>query len=85
MDVVVAATSGAARAMGVEREVGTVRPGMLADLVYLDGDPLADVRALGRVLGVVQGGRVVVDTRFDLGDGIPALPADSATLAPVLA
>jgi imidazolonepropionase-like amidohydrolase len=85
MDVVLAATSGAARAMGVEREVGTVRPGMLADLVYLDGDPLTDVRALGRVLGVVQGGRVVVDTRFDLGDGIPALPADTATLAPVLA
>jgi imidazolonepropionase-like amidohydrolase len=84
MAVIVAATGGAARAMGVEGEVGTVRPGLLADLVYLDGDPLADIQAMGRVLGVVQDGRVVVDTRFGLADDVPALPRDSQVLAPVL-
>ncbi|MGH2613733.1 MAG: amidohydrolase family protein [Thermomicrobiales bacterium] len=84
MNVIGAATGGAARAMGVEGEVGTVRPGLLADLVYIDGDPLADIRAMGRVLGVIQGGRVVVDTRFDLGDDVPALPRDGRVLAPVL-
>jgi imidazolonepropionase-like amidohydrolase len=84
MDVIVAATGGAARAMGVEAEVGTVRPGLLADLVYLDGDPLADVRAMGRVLGVVQNGRVVVDSRFDLGEGVPALPKDARVLVPMV-
>jgi imidazolonepropionase-like amidohydrolase len=83
MDVIVAATSGAARAMGVESEVGTLRPGLLADLVYLDGDPLADNLALGRVLGVVLGGRVVVDTRFDLMEGVTALPSDHAFVAPI--
>lgn len=83
MDVVVAATSGAARAMGVAEEVGTIRTGMAADLVYLDGDPLADIRAFGRVLGVVLGGRLVVDDRVALDDGIAALPSDGAVLAPV--
>jgi imidazolonepropionase-like amidohydrolase len=83
MDVVVAATSGAAQAMGVENEVGTLRPGLAADLVYLDGDPLADIRAYARVLGVVLGGRLVVDNRYVLDDGISGLPSDSAVLAPV--
>jgi imidazolonepropionase-like amidohydrolase len=83
MDVVVAATSGAAKAMGVADEVGTLRPGLAADLVYLDGDPLADIRAYARVLGVVLGGRLVVDDRNVLDDGISALPSDGAVLAPV--
>jgi imidazolonepropionase-like amidohydrolase len=83
MDVVVAATSGAAKAMGVADEVGIVKPGMAADLVYLDGDPLSDVRAFGRVLGVVLGGRLVADDRYVLDDGIAALPRDSAVLAPL--
>lgn len=83
MDVVVAATSGAARAMGVAEEAGTIRPGMAADLVFLDGDPLADIQAFGRVLGVVLGGRSVVDDRVALDDGIAALPSDGAVLAPV--
>jgi imidazolonepropionase-like amidohydrolase len=83
MDVVVAATSGAAQAMGVENEVGTLRPGMAADLVYLDGDPLSDIRAFARVLGVVLGGRLVVDDRYVLDDGVSALPSGSAVLAPV--
>lgn len=83
MDVVVAATSGAAKAIGVEKAVGTLRPGMAADIVYLDGDPLADIRAFGRVLGVVLGGRLVVDDRVALDHGIAALPSGGAVLAPV--
>jgi imidazolonepropionase-like amidohydrolase len=83
MDVVVAATSGAAKAMGVADEVGALRLGMAADIVYLDGNPLADIRAFGRVLGVVRGGRLVVDDRCVLDDGVAALPRDSAVLAPL--
>lgn len=84
MDVVIAATSGAARAIGIEKDVGTVQPGMLADLVYLDSDPLDDVQAFGRVLSVVMGGRVVADRRFELSAEIPALPSDVAMVAPIL-
>lgn len=41
MEGIVAATFGAADALGLE-DVGRVRPGAVADLLVLDGDPLAD-------------------------------------------
>lgn len=43
----VAATSASAAALGIDSEVGTVAPGKLADLVLIDGDPLADPHLLG--------------------------------------
>ena len=83
MDVIVAATSAAARAMGLDHQIGTLRPGMAADLIYIEGDPLASVQALRDVTAVVQNGRLVVDKRLDLESGIPALPREWAGLAPV--
>ncbi|WP_420455936.1 amidohydrolase family protein [Rubrivirga sp.] len=59
LDVLRAATSGNARMLRLEGRIGSVRPGMLADLVAVEGDPSADVAALRRVRLVVQGGRVV--------------------------
>jgi len=53
------ATVEAAAALGMEREVGQVAPGYAADLIAVEGDPLADVEALGRVAGVIKGGRLV--------------------------
>jgi len=38
--------------------VGDLRPGMVADIIAVDGDPLSDVRALGRVEFVMKGGRI---------------------------
>jgi imidazolonepropionase-like amidohydrolase len=43
-----AATSGSARALGLEAHVGTVATGLLADLLVVDGDPLAEPELLGR-------------------------------------
>ena len=43
MEVIVAATSLAARAIGMEETVGTLKPGLAADLIYLHGDPLTDL------------------------------------------
>ena len=63
MEVIVAATSLAARAIGMEETVGTLKPGLAADLIYLDGDPLSDLGALARVDAVVLGGELVVDQR----------------------
>jgi imidazolonepropionase-like amidohydrolase len=40
-DALVAATSGGAYALGLDGHVGTVEPGKLADLLVVDGDPLA--------------------------------------------
>ena len=59
MAAIKAATSGAARLLGVELEVGVVAFGRQADLLLVDGDPLADLRRLSDPRLVVQGGRVV--------------------------
>jgi imidazolonepropionase-like amidohydrolase len=70
MQAIVAGTSLAADAVGVGDQVGSVAPGMLADLIAVDGDPSLDITALGRVRFVVQGGDVVMDgrNRTDAGD-----------------
>ena len=54
-----AATSDAARIIGVERDLGTLERGKLADLVLLDSNPLDDIRNTRRISAVIQAGRVV--------------------------
>ena len=49
--------------MGWSDRVGTLAPGRFADLVAVDGDPLADVTVLERPAVVLKGGRVVLDAR----------------------
>ncbi|OON62571.1 amidohydrolase [Massilia sp. KIM] len=53
------ATSGAAAILGKEKELGSIKPGLLADLVAVDGDPTADIAAAGKVAFVMKGGAVV--------------------------
>ncbi len=53
-----AATVGAAEAIG-RPAIGRIAPGMAADIIAVDGDPLADVRQLEDVDFVMKGGRIV--------------------------
>lgn len=56
------ATTNAARLLGMEKSLGAVAPGYYADIVAVDGDPLADVNVvIDKVRWVMKGGRVVVD------------------------
>ena len=58
MDAVVSATSLAAESVGMQDRIGTIAVGFEADVIALDGDPLADPAALGRVVFVMRGGRI---------------------------
>ena len=54
-----AATVNAADLLGWADRVGTLEPGKFADLIAVEGDPLADVCALETVRFVMKGGEVV--------------------------
>ncbi|WP_293869087.1 MULTISPECIES: amidohydrolase family protein [unclassified Sphingomonas] len=58
--VLTAATWGNARWFGLDAKLGAVKPGMLADLVAVHGDPTADIGAVRRIGMVMKGGAVVV-------------------------
>lgn len=58
MQAIRSATSVAARLLGQERRLGQVAEGFAADLVAVDGDPLADIAELQRVVFVMKDGTV---------------------------
>ncbi len=69
LEAVRAATADAAWAMRMEGEVGVLREGLVADVIVVDGDPLADIGVLARegaIVEVVKEGR-----RIDLSRPIP--------------
>lgn len=58
MAALTSATSGAARALGLDQEIGSVAPGYRADIIATAGDPSQQIEALRRVTFVMQAGRV---------------------------
>ena len=59
---ITAATVNGAAALGMEKDLGEVTPGHYADLVAVQGDPLADIRVIvHNVRWVMKGGEVVTD------------------------
>ncbi|HTU67730.1 MAG TPA: amidohydrolase family protein [Steroidobacteraceae bacterium] len=59
LEVLTAATSVNAKAFRIDDKVGSIRAGLLADLVAVDGDPATDIHAVRRVKWVMKGGKVI--------------------------
>jgi imidazolonepropionase-like amidohydrolase len=58
MDVIISATSLAAESLGLDDRIGSIAPGLEADIIAVDGDPLSDAAALDRVAFVMRAGKV---------------------------
>jgi imidazolonepropionase-like amidohydrolase len=58
MTALMSATSISAESLGLKGKIGAIVPGMEADIIAMDGDPLRDVTAARRVVFVMKGGKV---------------------------
>jgi imidazolonepropionase-like amidohydrolase len=58
MSGILSATSISAASLGLKDKIGAIAPGMDADIIAMDGDPLHDVTASRRVVFVMKGGKV---------------------------
>jgi imidazolonepropionase-like amidohydrolase len=56
------ATSTAARVLQLDDRLGSIKPGLYADMVAVQGDPVADIHAIRQVRMVMKGGAVVSAT-----------------------
>jgi imidazolonepropionase-like amidohydrolase/Tfp pilus assembly protein PilF len=70
------ATVNPARYFGRGNEFGTIEPGKRADLVLLDGNPLADINKTRAIAGVVVNGRWVARSQLD--HEVSAIPVEYA-------
>jgi imidazolonepropionase-like amidohydrolase len=72
MEAITAATSSAAKLLGLDQEIGTIEAGKIADLLVVQGDPLKRIGILRdreKIAGVMQQGRFVFGP---LMDNVPA-------------
>lgn len=53
-----AATFMGAHSIGLDKQLGSIQPGMLADIIVIDGDPLVDIRQSENVLYTMINGRL---------------------------
>ena len=58
MGAIQSATTVAAESLGTVGDTGAVAPGYLADIIAVEGDPLADIAVLENVIFVMKGGTV---------------------------
>jgi imidazolonepropionase-like amidohydrolase len=65
MEAIISMTSLSAQALGLSTKVGTLAPGMEADIVAVAGDPLKDIAALRRVAFVMKSGTIYKNIKAD--------------------
>ena len=68
MAALISATSLSAKSLGMGNQIGTIAPGMQADIIAMDGDPLTDPTSVRRVEFVMKGGTIfknILSSQFD--------------------
>jgi len=55
---ITSATSTPAKVLGMADKIGDLKPGMFADIIAVEGNPLEDIKALGRVTFVMKEGTI---------------------------
>jgi imidazolonepropionase-like amidohydrolase len=65
MDALMSGTSVSAESLGMADQIGSLAPGMEADIVATDGNPLDDIAAVRRVEFVMKHGRVYKNAAVD--------------------
>ncbi len=61
MQAIQAATSVSAACIGVEKRTGSIKPGMEADFIAIERDPIADITAIQDVVVVINNGLMTVN------------------------
>ncbi len=64
MQIIVAATQNGARSCDMEKDLGTLEAGKLADILVVKGDPLKDLKALTKVRLVMRAGKILMKIKF---------------------
>jgi imidazolonepropionase-like amidohydrolase len=75
LEALACATCNPARFLGMEKDLGTVTKGKLADLVLLDANPLDDIKNTQKIAAVVAGGKLITKAELqkmldDVGAGV---------------
>jgi len=65
LEAIRSATLNPARYLGLDKDIGSLEVGKLADLVVIDGDVLKDIRQSDRITQVMQNGRLYTVPRMD--------------------
>jgi imidazolonepropionase-like amidohydrolase len=85
-DILHAATANGARAIGRDKDMGSIEAGKLANFVVVDGDPTVDIRALGSVSITVKHGvaypRAAYTHSARTPEGLSLLTSDPRCVAP---
>ena len=74
-EALMTATSTFAKIVGLEKDLGTIAPGKLADLVAVEGNPLEQITDTRRVQVVVKNGEVYTEARLLAGAVAPRRPS----------
>jgi len=59
LEVLKSATSVNAAFFGYANKIGSIKPGLLADIIAVDGDPSVDIKAIRAIRLIIKGGKLI--------------------------